>query len=479
LQRGYLLSEELPPEERVWLLTDLIMPSAKWHPALTRPWTEEVFRMAGQLSPGYDRVVTQKNAATAMSWIDVQRALQMLNQCEAPSATDSDTEDVRDVAAVTIFKRYWDTTAFQGLPRIQRTAEHLGDTGEYPYGAMVSIILEANVLHPEKALPLVGEALGYFERGSPFVTASEEFVDFLKRMKPLMPLAVRRQALEAIVKDLTASPGGNENQQWRTRVYTSQGVADFHSRNAELLFEILPMIREVDPDWAQRLVEQNHDLAQADAGRGKVITAEGGVVIKNPDNPPSAAELSAKEQALLELGRIDQIQAIALKDPNQALTLATSISDPGLHAMGMAYAAAGFGNKPDQALEMLKQSQQSLASMKKNGEKLETYEAIAESAVSLHDLALARESVEKGLDLGEQAYEETRKEHPEWHSYEFEGMDAMQKLVEIGMKMDPPHIVGRIETIRDHALQGYMLVSAARALDEDKFGAWPSAFEGI
>jgi len=200
--------------------------------------------------------------------------------------------------------------------------------------------------------------------------------------------------------------------------------------------------------------------------------------MKNPDNPPSPAELAAKEQSLLELGRLDQIQEIAAKDPNQALTLAISIADPARHAMGMAYAAAGFGNHPDQALQMLNQSQQSLAFMKKSGEKLNTYVAIAESAASLHDLALARDAVEKGLDLGEQTYEDSRKEHPERHGYAWDGQDAMQKLTEIGARLDPTYVVGRIQAIRDHALQGFMLVSAARALDEDKVGGWGSTFDG-
>jgi hypothetical protein len=479
LLRSYLLSKELPPEERVWLLTEILLPSAKWHPAMMRPWTEEVFRLALQLSPGYDRVVTQKNAATAMAWIDERRAMQMLDQCEIPSPSDSDAEDVRDDAAITVFKRYWDANAFQGLPRIQRTADHLGDTGQYPYEAMIPIVLEAKVLNPAKALSLINEAFAYFQRGSPFVTSTEQFVEFYKRVKPLLTAPMQREALEAIVNDLTAGPGGNENQRWRTRVYTSQGVADFHSRNTKLLFDILPMIRELDPEWAQRLVEQNHELAQADAAQGKLLSAEGGVIITNPDNPPSSAELSAKEQSLLELGRLDQIQEMALKDPNQALTLAMSISDPGRHAMGMAYAAAGFGNKPDQALTMLKQSQDGLSSLKKDNEKLETYAAIAESAASLHDPVLVRDAVEKGLDLGEQAYAEASKEHPEWHVYEFSGMGAMERLAEMGMRTDARHVIGRIETIRDHALQAYMLVSAARGIDEKKSGGWPSLYEGV
>lgn len=478
LQRGYLLSKELPPEERVWLLTELIMPSAKWHPALMRPWTEEVFRLALQLSPGYDRVVTQKNAATAMGWIDIQRALQMLDQCEAPSPTDSDAEDVRDVAARTIFRRYWQTAGMSGVTRIERTASHLGETGEYPYAAMIPVIQGVSEKDPAKSSALIGEAVNFYERGTRFTMTNHEFIDFLKQVKPLMPLSARRQPLEALVKALTAGSGEKEDRQWRVRVYTDKGVADFHTQNAQLLYEILPMVREADPDWAQRLVEQHAELAQADAARGKVLNSEGGIVVKNPDNPPSAAELAAKEQSLLELGRLDQIHEIAAKDPNQALTLAMSIADPARHAMGMAYAAAGFGDHPDQALQMLSQSQKSLAAMKKNGEKLETYVAIAESAASLHDLALTRDAVEKGIDLGEQAYEESRKEHPEWHVYEWDGQDAMQKLTEIGTRLDSTHVVGRIQAIRDHTLQCYMLVAAARALDEDKFGGWGSAFEG-
>ncbi len=477
MQRSYLLSKELPPEERVWLLTELIMPSSKWHPALMRPWTEEVFRLALQLSPGYDRVVTQKNAATAMSWINIQRALQMLDQCEPPSPIDSDVEDVRDVAARTIFKQYWQTAGMTGVANIQRTADHLGETGEYPYGAMVPVIQGVNAKDPAKSAALISEAVTFYQRGTNFEMTNYEFIDFLKQVQPLMPLSTRRQPLEALVKALTSDSSEKDDRQWRIRVYTDKGVADFHTQNAQLLFDILPMVREVDPEWAQRLVEQHAELTQADAARGKVLDQERVLVYKNPDLASSPAELAAKEQWGLETSRLAQIQEIAAKDPNQALTLAMSIADPARQAMGMAYAAAGFGDHPDQALQMLSQSQKSLAAMKKSGEKLDTYVAIAESAAALHDLAMARDAVEKGLDLGEQAYGESRKEHPERHGYDWDGQDAMQKLTEIGTRLDAVHVVGRVESIHDHTLQGYMLVSAARALDAGSAGGWMKAFQ--
>jgi hypothetical protein len=478
LQDAYGLSNELPAEDRVWLLAELTMPTAKWHPALTRPWAEEQFRLAQQLSPGDNRLATQKNAATAMSWIDPERALQMLSQCDSPIPRDDSFEDLRGLAARRIFRRYWKTSGMRGLGSLQRVADHIGETGEYPYSAMVPVIREVSRQNPAKGQSLISEALAFYQRGSRFQMTDEDFIAFVKNTRDLMFLGIPREALEAIVKNLTKDSGNNDNQNWRVRIYTSSGVAEFKARNAGLLFQVLPVIREVDPDWARRLVEQNHDLAQADAARGKILNQEGVVIYKNPDSSASAADLAAKEQWGLEMSRIEQIEKIATTDPDQALTLAMSIGDPGRQAMGMAYAAAGFGNKPDQARQMLNQSQQALSSLKEYGEKLDILVAIAQSAAALHDLTLARDAVAKGLDLGEQTYEDSRKQHPDWPAYSWDGLDDLQKLVEIGTKVGAAHVVGRILTIRDSILRAYLLVSAARGLDEDKVGRWREAFAG-
>ncbi len=458
----------------MWLLQEVLMPSAKWHPALIRPWAEEVFRLAGQMSPGYDRLVTQKNAATAMSWINIERALEMLNECDRPTA--GDTEDVRDVAARRIFLKYWQTAGDRGLPRIQRTATYLGETGQYPYGAMVPVIPAVSSHSRSKANTLAEEAVSFYGKDSHFQSTDREFIAFLKSTQSWISPQAQRQALESLVKNLTSAPE-DENQHWRLRVYTDKGLAEFHSHNMGLLYGILPMIREVDPQWADRLVEQNPDLQQADAGRGKVLNQEGVVVQKNPDSTSSPADLAANEQWGFETGRLNRIQEIAGEHPDQALTMAMSIADPARHAMGLAYAAAGFGNHPDQASQMLKQSLQSLADMKTSSEKLQTYTAIAQSAASLHNVELLREAMDKGLSAGEQAYEEGRKEHPERRAYDWDGYEAMQKLTEIGTRADAKFVVGRLEDFRDTALQAYMLVSAARAVDEDSVGGWVKAFE--
>jgi len=211
LEEAYRLGKEVPVEDRVWLLAELTMPSAKWHPALVRPWAEEQFRLAEQIS-GYNRLATQKNAATAMSWVDARRAFEML--------------------------------------------EH-----------------------------------------------------------------------------------------------------------------------------------------------------------------------------------------------------------------------AGFENKPEQARQMLNQSQQTMSSLKSKEEKLEILVAIAQSAASLQDFTLARQAVEKGLDLGVQVYEDSRKQHPDWPAYSWDGQDDMQKLAEIGTRLDVVHIVARIHAIQESLLQAYLLVSLSRGLDEGKWAA--------
>jgi len=411
LEESYLLGKQVPVEDRVWLLAELTMPSAKWHPALERPWAEEQFRLAERIS-GYNRLATQKNAATAMSWIDTRRALEMLEHCDAPVASDYGVEDIRGVAARRIFKHYWEATGSAGLGKLRRAADHLGETGEYPYGAMTPMIAEISRQNAGEGMALISDAFAFYRRGSQFQMADEDFIAFLGKTRDLMPAAMRREALEAMVKNLTQDSGNKDDQNWRVRIYTSSGVAEFHTRNAGLLFEVLPMIREVDLDWARRLVEQNHDLAQAEAAGGKILNREAVVIYKSPDSAASPADLRAQEQWGLEMSRIGQIQEMAAKDPDQALTLAMSIGDPGRQAMGMAYAAAGFRNQPEQARQMLNQSGQTMSSLKSKAEKLQIQVAIAQSAASLDDFALAREAVEKGLDLGEQVYEVRAKSTP-------------------------------------------------------------------
>jgi hypothetical protein len=185
LQDAYGLSKELPAEDHVWLLAELTMPMAKWHPALTRPWVEEQLRLPQQLSPGDNRLATQKNAATAMSWNDPERALQMLAQCDSPIPSDDSVEDLREVAARRIFKRYLEAWGMRGLGSLQRVADHIGETGEYPYSAMVPVIQEVSRQNSAKGQSLISEALAFYQRGSPFQMTDEDFIAFVKNTKDL------------------------------------------------------------------------------------------------------------------------------------------------------------------------------------------------------------------------------------------------------------------------------------------------------
>src|SRR5205085_65666 len=81
------------------------------------------------------------------------------------SDTDSFSEDVRADAAIDIFPNYWRFIGKRGLPQIKKVANHIGDTGEYPYSAMGAVA--ANILAAEGMIDVEGilkEATKYYRQ---------------------------------------------------------------------------------------------------------------------------------------------------------------------------------------------------------------------------------------------------------------------------------------------------------------------------
>ncbi|HKD03386.1 MAG TPA: hypothetical protein VKB77_13190 [Terriglobales bacterium] len=90
-----------------------------------------------------------------------QRALEMLEQCDAPAATDYGVEDIRGVAARRIFKRYWEATGIAGLGKLRRAADHPGETGQYPYGAMTPVIEEVSRQNAVEGMAMISDAFAF------------------------------------------------------------------------------------------------------------------------------------------------------------------------------------------------------------------------------------------------------------------------------------------------------------------------------
>lgn len=162
-------------------------------PQPTAAECRRLFAFGMRMPLGWDRVATEKNALTILSRSEPELAMQLFPKVEPPLPIDGlgFPEDVRAYAAIEIFENYWKAVGIKGLSSIRNMSRHIGDSGEYPYRAMSSVMNELIELPREDRLALaseiLNEAIGYYQRGSQFLNRDEEFLALLERARDFAP----------------------------------------------------------------------------------------------------------------------------------------------------------------------------------------------------------------------------------------------------------------------------------------------------
>jgi hypothetical protein len=205
LVRSYLSGRGFTPQERAFQLILLSEAAIKIQPALTRLWSQEAFQLALTLPTGWNRVAHEKNALVALAQVDPVLAFRLFDSMDATVATQSGDvpEDLRAYGARTILREYWKKKGLSALDDIRGQAERLGATGQYPFWAMSSIILDVDRQDHLKAQSLFGEALTYYNSGLRAESTDEEFTVFLNAVWDFIPHPLERQALQLAVAYLT------------------------------------------------------------------------------------------------------------------------------------------------------------------------------------------------------------------------------------------------------------------------------------
>jgi hypothetical protein len=131
-------------------------------------------------------------------------------------------------------------------------------------------------------------------------------------------------------------------------VRTEKGTATFHSRQEKLLFDLLPLIREVDPDWAAQIVHRDQEMGQADGNSGKQIAVEG-ITTPGDSGSPEVQSYGLQQSRAQEAG------GLAQTDPAAAMRLAPTIADPSLTTVALSNIASAVGpSTPSRAGEIEK-----------------------------------------------------------------------------------------------------------------------------
>jgi hypothetical protein len=464
LDLSYAASAGLTPQERTYYLNFLIQAAAPMRHEKTKEWVNELFATTAQVSDSWNKLVNEKNALVAFSDMDAVGALDLFKRLDAPPAEKDRLldEDPRADAARTIFVRYWKSTGLAGIDRLRNLAVLLGNTGQYPFAAMTSVIREIDSSDEALAQSIFLEAVGAFRNGGRVQSESEEFVQFLLDIHPFMPPWLLKPALEMCADRLLKS-SVRKDETYVAVVSNPKASTAFTSQSQLLLARLMSVAEEVDSDLASKL----RDRQPPQPDRSVAFTENPNiseVVVRGSADP---SKLALLQQRGLEQQRLATIRSISTDDPNEALRLGETLTDPALQSSAWAVMARAQAQPdPVRARELLNRSRTVLKNVKDEASQLSALADMAEAASSSGDVNALREITDRGFRVGVETFESDLDAYPDKPAYDVKGFDPLRLLTRLSVKSDFYGAVARIMALDNAELKAYLLVWAAEELFE-------------
>ena len=461
LGRAYSLTKQTSDSERAYILGRLAEAAVKTHPQKSREWAEEVFSVTANLPNDMQRSQVETTALQALSENDPDRALELLAKLETPRNKDGElVPDIAASVATMLFQRYWQKKGLEGLDNLTASARQMGEAGSYPYMAMGMLIRQVKRRDADKSKDMLNEALSYFNRRQTSGRGNGQFAMFLRQNREDIPTPLLKDLLEKLVTQSLATK--DESQQMV--IATEKGVAaKLNNAASILLFQLMPMIRDLDPDWAKKLETQYQELrAAADVARSgeqrmmmtQTIGGTGG-----GGQPP---------RAMMEEMQAMEIDELSAQDPQRALKMNAELTDPSVRAAsGARLAATLVKSNPEQAADLLKKAKEAIAEAKEPVDKLRILVGLAQAQSAMNDKAAFETTLQSGFTLGEELFRKGLDKNPTAPVFAQPGFDAMARLTMSSVRMDYTATMARIDAIRSPLLQALMLITAAEGLDPD------------
>ena len=476
-------AQQLAPVDRAAVLSRAVMSAQRIEPDLVLPWTEEIFNLAPQI-PEDRRASLEWNTVQAVALHDVDAAMRLLERMDPPSKSLLDAgSDPRVLAAGSVFGQFWgrrgprfrrdeveddeeDAPASaekaqrtKKLDRMREIAAHLGTTGVYPYGAFAAPLRALKIQDPAAQETLFADLLSAF-RSSPGRYADvAEFVRMLMNARSEAPAGLLREALTMAVATIDRLP--TDSGPAVTFTYRSQGTSGQLNNGASMqLMRIMPLIREVDPAWAQQVLEQHQDVAQFEQSRGVA-----GTIVSTMSTGGNAAAGRTPQR------QVAPIRAMAPNATESAKALAQQIADPAARAAANAEIAAGLASQnPQEAATYMNQATEGLAAIDDPVSQLMVVTSLARAAFETGDRASAAAYSERGFRLGEDVVRADYDANPDKPVMSLKGVGDLSNLVASGMHIDPAGTVSRVQAIRYPLLRANLLLTAADAQQNPRGG---------
>ena len=262
------------------------------------------------------------SAGDIKSWIQERVLSEMVRKeriAEAEELLSQATEPVRNHITRELVQHYIDK---KDLVRAEALLSQLASSEDYPFDAAERLLVAFGPEQSADRMRIFSEALNNFEQhGSKAAMGQHDFGDFIEQVWKYVPAAV---VVEAIDKALNEAKSKESHSHYS--MASAKGGIALNSPYEFRLFQLLPVLEELDKDKAESLLRDDADLqAQLKKYPGGMasLNSDGGMYSYgiSDDDSPKAAEATAEMQAGAQISeRLNAVRKETEKDPDQALS---------------------------------------------------------------------------------------------------------------------------------------------------------------
>ncbi len=291
----------------------------------------------------------------------------------------------------------------------------IAQESEMPYGAALRVM---QALPPERAADaqqLFAVSLASFQdhKRSGGCMGDCDFVPLILRFWNRLPKEAVLDAIHAVLKDARDS-----GQKSSISMASDQGAVAFSSLYEFRLFQVLPVLRQLDESEAKKLLEEyqqvqtllakypqgTDSLQPPDAGEGGRDRSPGASFMMSNDGPAGGGRSGPQMPAPLEMQQVSKIATEAEKHPRDALANCAGISDPGLRSQALLMIArATWKNDSSIAREALQKFIE-LNPKLEIAQQVMSLSTAAGIYLNMGETDDAKGVIEKGLAAAETAY---------------------------------------------------------------------------
>ena len=362
---------------------------------------------------------------------------------------------------------------------------------EMPFGVAATLMARMTPDQNAELRRLFTDALGSFDLHDDGRKAfSNGFASLITKFHNQLPPELSRQAIDTVLakaKKADEPRDDGSGGKPRISVASAKGAAQFSSHYEFALFELLPTLEELDPEYAERLLKENSEakafLVKFPGGLSALTQADNGEqdptmsMTYSNGAPPSGGQGAGQGAgqggpggpglpSTLDMQRIARIDADAAAHPAEAMAQVPLISDADAQANAYVSIAHAAMKKDSATAHSALKKAMELAPTLRPDQQVQTANSVAAVYQRMGDMESARATLEKSVDLAASVYKEDTNaddpnQAPKWY---WPSTAAWRSAMIVATKLDATWAQGLLKAIPDDEIRALNQLAIASEL---------------